>query len=116
MYPFETDGDDNWMGRHFFTGGLMPSTATLARFQHDLALETQWELSGVHYRNTANHWLANQDANRAEVLRVLEAAYGRAGAALWAQRWRMFWMSCAELFGYREGNEWKVAHYLFVKR
>ena len=116
MYPFETDGEDNWMGRHFFTGGLMPSAATLTRFQHDLALESQWDLSGVHYRNTANHWLANQDANRDEVLRVLESAYGRAGAALWAQRWRMFWMSCAELFGYREGEEWKVAHYRFARR
>ena len=116
MYPFETQGEDNWMGRHFFTGGLMPAVATLPRFQRDLALEEQWELSGIHYRNTANHWLANQDAHRDEVRHVLESAYGKAGAALWAQRWRMFWMACAELFGYRNGEEWKVAHYRFVNR
>jgi cyclopropane-fatty-acyl-phospholipid synthase len=24
-YPFELNGDDNWMGRHFFSGGMMPS-------------------------------------------------------------------------------------------
>ena len=115
MYPFETGGDDNWMGRHFFTGGLMPAADTLLHFQDDLVLRQQWRLAGTHYRNTANHWLANQDRNAEEVLAVLTSAYG-ADAARWAQRWRMFWMACAELFGYRDGNEWLVAHYLFGRR
>jgi cyclopropane-fatty-acyl-phospholipid synthase len=115
MYPFETEGDDNWLGRHFFTGGLMPSADTLLWFQRDLRIEQQWRLSGTHYEKTANAWLANQDANRHEVLDVLERAYGAAEARLWHQRWRMFWMACAELFGYRGGNEWLVGHYLFAK-
>ena len=115
MYPFETQGDDNWMGRHFFTGGLMPSADTLLWFQRDLAIEQQWRLNGRHYEKTANAWLANQDTNRDAVMRVLESAYGTL-APLWHQRWRMFWMACAELFGYRDGNEWLVAHYRFVKR
>jgi cyclopropane-fatty-acyl-phospholipid synthase len=115
MYPFETHGADNWMGRYFFTGGLMPSADTLLWFQRDLALEQQWRLSGTHYQKTANAWLANQDANRARVLDVLGVAYG-AQASIWNQRWRMFWMACAELFGYRGGNEWLVGHYLFAKR
>ena len=116
MYPFETEGDDNWMGRYFFTGGLMPSADTLLHFQHHLTLEQQWRLSGEHYQRTANHWLENQDRNQAEVLRVLEAAYGTAEAKRWHQRWRMFWMACAELFGYRHGQEWLVGHYRFVNR
>ena len=115
MYPFETHGDDNWMGRYFFTGGLMPSADTLLWFQRDLAIEQQWRLSGTHYQKTANAWLANQDANRALVLDVLGVAYGDQ-ASIWNQRWRMFWMACAELFGYRGGNEWLVGHYLFAKR
>jgi cyclopropane-fatty-acyl-phospholipid synthase len=115
MYPFETQGDDNWMGRYFFTGGLMPSADTLLWFQQHLKIEGQWRLSGTHYEKTANAWLANQDANRDEVLRVLTEAYGESAAPIWAQRWRMFWMACAELFGYRGGNEWLVAHYRFVK-
>jgi cyclopropane-fatty-acyl-phospholipid synthase len=115
MYPFETQGDDNWMGRYFFTGGLMPSADTLLWFQRDLAIEQQWRLNGGHYEKTANAWLANQDANREAVMRVLESAYGNQ-APLWHQRWRMFWMACAELFGYRGGNEWLVTHYRFSKR
>ncbi len=115
MYPFETEGDDNWLGRHFFTGGLMPAADTLLWFQRDLAIESQWRLPGTHYARTANAWLVNQDMNRAAVLQVLEQAYGE-HAHVWHQRWRMFWMACAELFGYRGGNEWLVAHYLFSKR
>ncbi|MBP6596847.1 MAG: class I SAM-dependent methyltransferase, partial [Arenimonas sp.] len=113
MYPFETQGDDNWMGRYFFTGGLMPSADTLLHFQRDLAIEQRWLLPGTHYEKTANHWLENQDRNRDEVMSVLTAAYGAAEAARWNQRWRMFWMACAELFGYSGGNEWLVAHYRF---
>ncbi|MGH8042658.1 MAG: SAM-dependent methyltransferase [Rudaea sp.] len=115
MYPFETEGDDNWLGRQFFTGGLMPAADTLLWFQRELAIEQQWRLSGTHYQKTANAWLTNQDAHRDEVLSELERAYGP-DAKLWLRRWRMFWMACAELFGYRGGNEWMVGHYLFGKR
>jgi len=116
MYPFEVEGEDNWMGRYFFTGGLMPSADTLLHFQEALALEERWLVPGTHYERTANHWLANQDANADEVLRVLASCYGERDAARWAQRWRMFWMACAELFGYRNGAEWLVAHYRFRRR
>ena len=115
LYPFETQGEDNWMGRHFFTGGLMPSADTLLWFQRDLRIQEQWRVNGRHYERTSNLWLANQDANRSEVLQVLTGAYGAAQAPLWNQRWRMFWMACAELFGYQEGNQWMVGHYRFAK-
>ncbi|MBL8255783.1 MAG: class I SAM-dependent methyltransferase [Pseudoxanthomonas mexicana] len=114
MYPFETQGEDNWMGRHFFTGGMMPSADLLLFFQDRLHLQERWLLDGTHYQRTANHWLAQHDAHRDEVMSVLRTAYGDA-AALWNQRWRMFWMACAELFGYRDGQEWLVAHYRFQR-
>lgn len=116
MYPFETDGDDNWMGRHFFTGGWMPAADTLVWFQSALSLERRWLVEGRHYRRTANHWLANQDARRGAVMEVLRRAYGADAAPLWFQRWRMFWMACAELFGYADGQEWLIAHYRFARR
>lgn len=115
MYPFETTGDDNWMGRYFFTGGMMPAADTFLHFQNDLQIEQQWRLSGTHYEKTANAWLHNQDANRGEALRIVTDAYGEDTAKIWNQRWRIFWMACAELFGYANGDEWIVAHYRFAK-
>ena len=114
MYPFETEGEDNWMGRHFFTGGLMPAADTLLWFQRDLRIEERWLVDGTHYEKTANHWLQRQDAQRDAVMRILHDAYG-AHAPLWFQRWRMFWMACAELFGYDDGQQWLVAHYRFAR-
>jgi cyclopropane-fatty-acyl-phospholipid synthase len=116
MYPFETTGNDNWMGRHFFTGGLMPSTDTLLWFQRDLQVEQHWQLDGTHYQRTANHWLQNQDLRRSQILPVLRSCYGESHAELWFQRWRMFWMACAETFGYDRGREWVVAHYRLAHR
>ena len=114
-YPFERDGDNDWMARHFFTGGLMPSADTLLWFQRDLKIEEQWRVDGTHYQRTANHWLQNQDAHKEQALKILADAYGDDRAQLWHQRWRMFWMACAELFGYRDGSEWLVGHYRFGK-
>jgi len=113
MYPFKVQGEDNWMGRHFFTGGLMPAADTLLHFQDDLSIEQRWLLSGEHYEKTANAWLQNHDRNRDAVMATLEQAYGRQEAKVWNQRWRMFWMACAELFGYDAGRQWMVAHYRF---
>jgi cyclopropane-fatty-acyl-phospholipid synthase len=115
LYPFETEGKTDWMGRHFFTGGLMPSVDTLLWFQRDLCLEQRWKIDGRHYQRTANDWLANQDEHEPAVMRALTQAYGADLASLWFQRWRMFWMACAELFGYDGGQQWLVAHYRFAR-
>lgn len=114
-YPFETEGEDNWMGRYFFTGGLMPSRDLLPRFQGALRLKEQWHLNGRHYQRTLEAWLANQDRHRKDILALFREIYGSGEAARWFQRWRMFFMACAELFGYRNGEEWGVSHYRFEK-
>lgn len=114
-YPFETEGDDNWMGRYFFTGGMMPARDTLLHFQKHLTLESQWDLSGSHYQKTAEAWLQNMDQSKKEIVKIFVETYGKRQARVWLQRWRIFFLACAELFGYRKGNEWMVAHYRFIK-
>lgn len=114
-YQFEVDGSQNWMGRYFFTGGIMPSDDLLVRYQRDLNLVDHWRWSGTHYRKTCNAWLARMDEQRERLMPVLQTTYGRHEAGRWFERWRAFFMACAELFGYRAGDEWWVSHYLFNK-
>ncbi len=114
-YPFEVEGDDNWMGRYFFTGGQMPAFDTFRHFEQDLRIEADWKVSGTHYERTSNHWLENMDRNRASIMAEFEKTYGR-DAKIWFQRWRMFYLACAELFGLSNGNEWLVGHYRFIKK
>jgi cyclopropane-fatty-acyl-phospholipid synthase len=115
-YPFEVRDDTDWMAKYFFTGGIMPSDDLLLYFQQHVRLLEHWHVDGVHYQKTAEGWLANMDARREQIWPVLAATYGRGQAKKWWVYWRIFFMSCAELWGYRQGREWIVSHYLFDKR
>jgi len=114
-YPFEVRDSTDWMAQHFFTGGLMPSDDLLLYFQDDFAIRDHYRVSGVHYQRTSEDWLANLDRNREQALRIFARVYGEKDALKWLVRWRVFYMSCAELFGYAGGQEWMVSHYLFTR-
>jgi cyclopropane-fatty-acyl-phospholipid synthase len=114
-YAFVERDASDWMSRYFFSGGMMPSDDLALRCQSHLQLVRQWRWDGTHYDKTANAWLANLDAQRASVLPILANTYGDAVAEIWLQRWRIFFMACAELFGYQSGQEWWVSHYLFER-
>lgn len=111
-YHYESEGPDDWMARYFFTGGTMPADGLLARFDEDLKVVRSWAVPGGHYQKTCEAWLQRMDQNRDQVREILAGTYGQSQVTRWWVRWRIFFMACAELFGYGEGQEWFVGHYL----
>ncbi len=121
-YPFESRDASDWMAQHFFTGGLMPSHELLLNFQEHLKVENHWWHSGKHYQKTARAWLERMDEHREEILALFRKTYAEnettqqsreSVAARWMVRWRVFFMACQELWGYRKGEEWGISHLLF---
>lgn len=115
-YAFEDNGPSDWMSRHFFSGGMMPSDDLPLAFQNDLQFVRRWRWDGTHYEKTANAWLESMDMHQAEIMNLFTDVYGEKDAKKWWSRWRLFFMACAELFGYENGQQWWVSHYLFVNK
>lgn len=111
-YLFEQTGENDWMARHFFTGGVMPSAGLFWSFDEHLVVAREWRVDGLQYWRTCEAWLANLDRNRSDLLRVFAASLSPTDARIALQRWRMFFMACAELFKFNGGQEWLVNHYL----
>ena len=115
-YAFVDRDASDWMSRHFFSGGMMPSDELPLHFQQHLKLARRWRWDGRHYQRTAEAWLQNMDARRDAIWPLMEATWGKEQAGLWWQRWRLFFLAVAELFGHDRGQQWWVSHYLFDKR
>ena len=115
-YEFIIDDDSDWMSQYFFTAGIMPSDNLPYYFQEKLKLDNHWRWSGTHYQKTSNEWLYNMDSKKEIILPIIKDTYGEQNIRIWWNRWRIFFMSCAELFGFDNGNQWWVSHYLFSKQ
>lgn len=114
-YSFEVKDSSDWMSEHFFTGGMMPSDDLPLYFQQDLKISRSWAWDGSHYAKTSNAWLEKMDKNKQTLMLIFKETYGDEQASIWWMRWRLFFMACAELFAYEDGQQWHVMHYLFNK-
>lgn len=115
-YAFEVVDDTDWMSKYFFTGGQMPSHDLFLYFQKDFQIQNQWVVNGNHYARTSEAWLDGMLRNKDQILKIFSATYGADQAVKWLVYWKVFFMACAELWKYRNGEEWIVSHYLFSKR
>jgi cyclopropane-fatty-acyl-phospholipid synthase len=115
QYHFDNTDSEDWLSRYFFSGGTMPSQQLLLYFQKDLHIVNQWCLNGKHYQQTAEAWLQNMQHNRRAVMQIIEQTYGMEQAKRWWIYWRLFFLACAELWGFDSGKQWTVSHYLFEK-
>jgi cyclopropane-fatty-acyl-phospholipid synthase len=111
-YLFEAVDDNDWMGRYFFAGGMMPPADLFAQFPDVVRVAQQWVVDGRHYARTSEAWLQKQDRERDKIWPIFEQAYGAGQARRWWNYWRIFYMACAELFAWRDGQEWFVSHYV----
>ena len=109
-YRFDTSDPADWIARHFFTGGIMPSHGLARNFPALFTVERDWIWAGTHYQRTAEAWLENYDAHAAEIDMLLREVYGDQ-ARLWRRRWRLFFLAVSGLFGHDNGNAWGVSHY-----
>ena len=115
-YAFEVKDSSDWMSEHFFTGGMMPCDDLPLYFQKDLSIKNTWTWNGNHYAKTSNAWLKNMDEKKPAIMQILKQTYGEHNAQTWWMRWRIFFMACAELFAYENGEQWHIMHYLFSKQ
>ena len=92
--------------------GLAEDMMTIA-FIAEAVQEIEDESLQEEIVERAEAWLERLDASRGAVMPILESTYGPTDAALWFRRWRIFFMACAELFGYGDGRQWLVGHYRF---
>ncbi len=115
-YKFEVVDETDWMSKYFFTGGIMPSDDLLLYFNEHLSIQQHWHVSGMHYSKTSEAWLQNMNKHKTEIMPLFEETYGKDQAVKWWVYWRIFYLACAELWGYNKGEEWIVSHYLFSKK
>lgn len=114
-YSFGDADNDLWMARYFFTGGIMPSNHLMYHFNEDLKVCDHWVIDGTHYQKTAEAWLANLDTRAGEVRALFASVYGQEEMNIWFHRWRLFFLAVSETWGYRQGREWMISHYLLQK-
>eukprot|EP00759_Apiculatamorpha_spiralis_P033977 PhF_6_TR35073/c1_g1_i1/m.51112 len=58
-------GEDDWMGKYFFSGGTMPSENLFSFFlPPTLRIDSLWRVNGTHYAKTLNAWLKQVDEKK----------------------------------------------------
>jgi cyclopropane-fatty-acyl-phospholipid synthase len=115
-YLYKETDEHDWIAKYFFTGGIMPSDDLFSYFPEHFEIEEQWQVNGQNYQKTSEMWLKNMDNNKSRIIPILKETYGEDQFKKWWVYWRVFFMSCAELWGYNDGNEWIVSHYRFKKK
>lgn len=114
-YLFDVGTNGDWMARHFFTGGLMPSVDLLPRAFDELAHQQTWWVNGRHYARTLAAWRRRLDASRDHLVVLLQDGGPKELGEARFNRWRVFLIGCEELFAFGGGRHWGVVHHRFVK-
>jgi len=110
-YLFEVGGAGDWMARHFFTGGMMPSEDWIPTAIDALDHRQTWRFDGRHYTRTLAAWRRRLEEQRDDAVAILSEGASTAEGERRFHRWRTFLIACEELFAARRGREWGVVHH-----
>ena len=113
-YYYDVVDDSDWMSKYFFSGGIMPGHDLFEKIDAPLKVDQKWKVNGMNYWKTSEAWLENQDKNKDQIMKIFKQGYGKE-AKKWFEYWRVFFLSCAELFRFKNGEEWFVSHYVLKK-
>ena len=105
--------NNTWMAKHFFQSGMMPNYELFTQLESKLKLVNSWKISGQHYEKTLNFWLEKLTKNKKEILDIFKKDVNEKKALVFWRRWRIFFVACASLFGFKKGSVWIVAHHKF---
>ncbi|RZC68171.1 hypothetical protein C5167_031428 [Papaver somniferum] len=118
-YHYEPVDAEDWYTNYIFPAGTLTlsSASMLLYFQDDVSVVNQWTLSGKHYSRSHEEWLKNMDKNIVEFKEIMRSITKTEKEAIKLLNfWRIFCMCGAELFGYKNGEEWMLTHLLFKKK
>lgn len=104
----------SWMGRNFFTGGIVPSMNLFSYFNNHLKIKDKYIISGTEYSKTLDSWLNKMYQNKEKIMKIFKMNYGD-NANYYFQSWRMFYLMSSASFGYNQGNDYCVAYFTMVK-
>jgi cyclopropane-fatty-acyl-phospholipid synthase len=105
-----------WMGKYFFSGGIMPSYDLLSNLDETigktLEIEAAYKVNGRHYAKSSEAWLKLFYEEKDRIREIMDQVYGEEQAKIWQNRWRIYYLSLAEFFAMREGTEWFSTQYV----
>ena len=106
--------NSSFMERHFSAGSMIMSPDLLFLIDGVTVVE-QWLVNGKQFQRSANLWLQNMDKHKKDIIRILEKESDLASSIATFNRWRIYFLTISESYGYNQGSEWMIAHYLITK-
>lgn len=106
---------DSWMGRNFFTGGVVPSMNLFEKFDNHLIVCQKHIISGIQYSKTLDSWLDNMYINKSKIMKILNKHYPKESDYLY-QSWRMFYLMSSVSFSFNDGNDYCLGYFIMKKK
>jgi len=94
---------DTWIGKYFFSGGIIPHVNLFNHFDKDLKVIKTEIINGKEYSKTLDYWLNTMYYNKNRINKIFNDD-------VMFQKWRMFYLMCSEAFKSLNGNNYVITY------